>query len=194
MAVLGFGIWEVTQIAITILAIGYIFSGWFKKEKSAVERMTESKWFDWENVKFSAAVTAPAIIFHELGHKFAGLAFGYVATYQASYFGLALGVFLRIINSGFIFFIPGYVVVAAGTPLHLSIIAFAGPAVNLVIFGISWYMLTLPKYKKHYRFLTLTRLINIWLFVFNMLPIPPLDGYKVYWGLYHAIKGVTLLV
>ena len=193
MSILGFTLFEVFQIVITILAVGYIFSGWFKKPKTAKEQLMESKWFDWENVKYSAAVTAPAIIFHELGHKFTGLAFGYVATYQAHYFGLGLGLFLRLIGSGLIFFIPGYVVVSASTPIHLSIIAFAGPAVNLILFAVSSYLLKVPKYHKHHRFLALTRLINLWLFIFNMLPIPPLDGHKVYWGIYQALQGVTVL-
>ena len=35
--------------------------------------------------------------------------------------------------------------------------------------------------------LHLTKIINLWLFIFNMLPIPPLDGSKVFYHLFQTI-------
>jgi Zn-dependent protease len=185
-----FALWEITQILITIVAIGFIFSGFIKKpqtHKDYFEQMFGgnrwSKFLNWGNFKFSTAVVAPAIILHELGHKFAGIALGYPSYYEMSSFGLSLGVFLRLIGSRFLLFLPGYVVIPGATDIHLAAIAFAGPAVNLILLAVSWAMLESGKFRKYSRYLWISKQINLWLFIFNMLPIPPLDGSKVVIGL-----------
>jgi len=66
-------------------------------------------------------------------NKFVALGFGLSATFHASYFGLSLGVFLRLIHSPFIIFVPGFVSITGGTPLQYSIIAAAGPLMNLIL-------------------------------------------------------------
>jgi Zn-dependent protease len=179
---------EIIEIAITVFAIGFIFAGFIKKRthydiEELLEGYSWKKFFNWEDIKFSTAIVAPAIIFHELGHKFVGLALGYASYYKMSSFGLGLGVFLRIIGSRFLFFLPGYVVVPAADKIDMAIIAFAGPAVNLILLAISWAMLESGKFKKYSRALWISKQINLWLFIFNMIPIPPLDGSKVLAGL-----------
>lgn len=178
---------EIAQILITIVAIGFIFSGFIKKprvhdyfEDLLHSRGRWSRFFNWDDFKFSTAIVAPAIILHELAHKFAGFALGYASYYQMSGFGLSIGVFLRLIGSRFLFFLPGYVVVPAADKIHMGLIAFAGPAVNLALFGVSWAMLESGRFRKYARALYISKLINLWLFIFNMLPIPPLDGSKVF--------------
>jgi Zn-dependent protease len=184
-----FGVWELIQIAITVLAIGFIFAGFIKKPRTHydLEEMFGGnrfrKFFNWEDIKFSTYIVAPAIILHELGHKFAGLALGYSSYYEMSSFGLGLGVFLRLVGSRFLFFLPGYVVIVGATKLDMALIAFAGPLVNLILLGVSWAMLESGKFRKHARALWISKQINLWLFIFNMIPIPPLDGSKVLAGL-----------
>ncbi len=175
---------EIIGIIVTILAIGYIFSGMIKKPKTAWEQLKEHRLFDWENFKYSAMITAPAIIFHELAHKFVSLAYGIPSFYNVLWWGLGIGVILRVIGSGFIFFIPGYVQVSqAVAPGTMAVIAFAGPATNLALFVISWALIKYNVKPEWNRAFHISKVINLWLFVFNMLPIPPLDGSKVVAGL-----------
>ncbi len=175
---------EILSIVATILAIGYIFSGMIRKPKTWWQQLHENRFFDWENFKYSAIIAAPAIILHELGHKFAGFAFGIPSFYTVLWWGLLIGIVLRVLGSGFIFFIPGYVNIgAAVAPGPMALIAFAGPAVNLALFVISWAMLKMQIKPKWNRALAISMQINLWLFIFNMLPIPPLDGSKVAAGL-----------
>jgi Zn-dependent protease len=68
--------------------------------------------------------------------------------------------------------------------------AFAGPAVNLVLFLATFLLLKSRSFvknnKKYVPLLFITSRINIFLFIFNMLPIPMFDGWKVYSGLIGA--------
>ena len=178
---------EILGIIGTIVAIGYIFSGLIRKPKTWWQQLQENKYFDWDNFKYSTMIAAPAIIFHELAHKFAGFAYGVPSYYNVLWWGLGIGIFLRVIGSGFIFFIPGYVQVSqAVDPGSMAVIAFAGPAANLAMFFISWALIKYNIKPKWNRAFHISKVINLWLFIFNMLPIPPLDGSKVVAGLLGA--------
>jgi len=179
---------EIMDILIMTLAVGYIFMSIFKFSHDRFKIG-----FDWKAFKFACLVTAPAIILHELGHKFVALGFGLEATFHAAYTWLGIGIVLRALQTGFIFFVPAYVSVGCATkecvipPLQMSAIAAAGPFVNLAIFFICWILLKRKDLKKNVRIaIYITKQINLFLFVFNMLPIPMFDGFKVYQGLWQA--------
>ena len=181
---------EIFDILVMTAVVGYIFSGIFKKPTSYdYDPIKQFKYgFNIEDFKFAAMVTAPAIILHELGHKFVALGFGLQATFKAAYFFLGLGLILKFMNFGFIFFVPAYIsILGRATPLEFSLVAFAGPAINLVLWLGS---LAAVKYnlfpKKYNPFLLLTGKINMFLFIFNMIPIPGFDGSKVFSGLIQA--------
>lgn len=186
-----FTLLEIGEIAVTVIALGYIFSHLIKKQKPLFGLMFENRFFDWENFKYSTLVVAPAIILHELGHKFVALSMGFASTYHMSMWGLGLGVFLRLIGSSFIFFVPGYVAPAFSgawdsmTASQLGLVGFAGPLVNLILFIVFFLLLRFNIKPKYNRLFWISKQINLLLFVFNMLPIPPLDGYKVFYGLYN---------
>ncbi len=189
---------EIFAIAITALAISYIFTAFvpkkqfFKQIRPGVFKPSLSL-FDVEEFKMAAMIGIPAIILHELFHKFASLALGIPAFYNMSLFGLAIGIVLRAIGSGIIFFIPGYVQIVAAntTPWQTFIISFAGPFANLLLFTGAILTLKYAKLSSKWkRILYLTKRINIWLFILNMLPIPPLDGSKVIISLFNLIGGI----
>ncbi len=60
-------------------------------------------------------------------------------------------------------------------------VAFAGPLSNLVIVTVCGALFLIPAFQSGYLFLVvvMTAFTNALLFVFNLIPIPPLDGSKI---------------
>jgi len=171
---------EIFYIIILTLAVGYIISGYIRIPG------LYSGGLNWRSIKFAILVAAPAVVIHELGHKFAGIALGYASFFHIWWFGLVIGIALRAIGSPFLLLAPGYVSIPATNPVHLGLIAFAGPFINLVLFLAALIVLKNKRRmkKKEFLFWHLTKVINMWLFIFNMIPIPPLDGSKVFGALF----------
>ena len=146
-----------------------------------------------QDFKFAVLAAAPAIILHEFGHKFAAMAFGLQAVFKVAYMWLGIGLILRLSGTGLIFFVPAYVSITnpsgiPPSPLMLSLIAFAGPAVNLALW-IAFSIILKKRLitEKYLPLIYIAKQINMFLFIFNMLPIPGFDGYKVFSGLIQTI-------
>jgi Zn-dependent protease len=185
---------EIFDMILMTLVVGYVFMATFKppkKTEDALEKyMKKASRFDWHAFWFAAMITAPALLFHELGHKITALSFGLTAVFNAAYVWLAIAVVLRLIGSPFIFFVPAYVTISGNaTPVQHMLTAFAGPFVNLILFLIALIVLKNSKKlsNKALQFWSLTKSINIFLFVFNMIPIPGFDGFAVFSGLWKMI-------
>src|SRR3989344_1650583 len=187
---------EILDIIIMSLALGYIFKEYFKPYHKPHENekydplatfKKASKYKITNSIKYSILAVAPAIVLHELAHKFVGLAFGVPSTFYASYGFLILGIVLKLVGSPFLFFVPGFVSHPSTTPFISSLIAVSGPLTNLMLWGIA---IILIKNNKKFNFsektimvLGFMRKINIFLFFFNILPIPPFDGYQFFAGI-----------
>lgn len=173
---------ELVDMVVMTAAVGFIFKDFFR---------TRLYGFDWNAFKFSCMVTAPALILHELAHKFFALSYGLQATFHAAYLWLGIGVLLRIARFPFIFFVPAYVGIAGRsiTASQSAIVAAAGPLANLALFLASWAILKSARKlsRRTTLFLIVTKQLNLFLFIFNMLPIPAFDGFKVYSGLFQAL-------
>ncbi|MFH1455720.1 MAG: hypothetical protein ABIF40_02105 [archaeon] len=182
---------EIFYLVILTAALGYIFSGFIQKPRSPYE-IYKNKMFDWENIKFAAIVSAPAVILHEFGHKFVAMAFGLQATFHIWPTGLGLGIILRAINAPFLILAPAYVSIPAGvTALQGFLISFAGPFTNLILWISSALFIKYGKLARNVLLLfILSAQINKILFIFNMLPFPPLDGYKVFTNLFTLLSVV----
>ena len=77
------------------------------------------------------------------------------------------------------------------SPLSSALIAFAGPFANLLLFLIAKIVLARKHLSLKMRILVhVSKQINLFLFIFNMLPFPPFDGFKVYEGLFYFIKSI----
>ncbi len=184
---------EIINLIILTGVIGYIFTGFIKKPRDGFELHYKKAGFDWEDFKFSILIAAPAVVLHELAHKFVAMAFGLTATFKIFWGGLGLAFFLKLIHSPFLIIAPGYVQISSSS-LYTgtgAIIAFAGPAANLILLIIAHLILTRAKHLTRTQAVALymTKQINLLLFIFNMLPIPPLDGSKVFFGLYRTISS-----
>ncbi len=190
-----FTITELFDLAFMTVLLGVIFMNFFKgfSKPKAYDPLTHYNRgfnFDWNSFKFSVIVVAPAIVLHELAHKFVAIGYGLQATFHAAYFWLFLGLVLSLMNFKFIFFIPGYVAITgAAGPLQYSLTAGAGPFMNLLLWIVAF---TILKYKlmnkKYYPILYLTKQINMFLFIFNMIPLSIFDGAKFFSGLFQYIS------
>lgn len=184
---------EILDLILITVALGYVFSGFIKRPRTELDLLYRRSSLNLEDFKFAILIAAPAVILHELAHKFVAIAFGLSAKFYAWGFGLFLGAFLRFIGSPFILLAPGYVGIPPGaTDLQTILIAFAGPFTNLVLWLVCDAILKRKRHltRKQAITLYLTKQINIWLFIFNMLPIPPLDGSKVFYGLFRITASL----
>ena len=121
---------------------------------------------------------------HELiGHKLVAQRLGMHGEFRMWRFGLVIAFFSSL--AGFVFAAPGAVYVAPrydlwGKAEHVSkkkmgLVSIMGPVVNLALAGV---FLALNFYYPSDLF-GIALFVNVWLGIFNMLPIPPLDGSKV---------------
>jgi len=171
---------EIFYLVIMTLAIGYIFSGFIKKPTTQYQ-YKKSSFFNWQDIKYAMLIVAPAVVLHELAHKFTAMFFGLTATFQIWWGGLGLGVFLKLISSPFLIVAPGFVNISGANTLQMGITAFAGPAVNLILWLTAGLILSKARNLTRMQAITLymTKKINMLLFIFNMIPFGPLDGAKV---------------
>ena len=146
-------------------------------------------------------------IFHELGHKFVAMHYGYYSEYEL----WPTGLLIALVSSffGFIFAAPGAVVIYSNGMEKKTngLISIAGPIVNIVL-GLIFFLIlgSLGDFIYTetgaivYLICVLGTRINFFLAAFNLLPIPPLDGSKVMawsvpvWLITFAIAALLVLI
>ncbi len=180
---------EVFDAIVMTLGIGYIFMDMFRNRPvDVVDVYSFKRGFNWNAFWFACMAIAPAIVLHEAAHKFVAQSFGLTAIFHAHYMFLGLGIILKLLSFGFIFFVPGYVsILGSGTNLQFALIAFAGPFIHALFWLAATVILKNYKLKKNYfYFWTLTKRINGFLFILNMLPIPGIDVFGVFSHLFRV--------
>jgi len=126
-------------------------------------------------------------VIHEMGHKFVAKRLGCVATFRIWPTGIFVGLMsmlFKLVGGGIVFVAPGFVEimpysfgrwgfkVVRLTPKDFGLIALAGVGIN-VFFAVFFKMFpggifeTLSDY-------------NGLLALFNLIPVPPLDGSKIF--------------
>ena len=184
-----FSIYELFDLVIMILAVGYIFKDSFPMPVRHDYDPLLHRHNEWDTIKYSILLTAPAIALHEMGHKFVALSFGVPAVFHASYEGLAIGVILKLVSFPFIFFIPGFVSHTGVSAVQNIAIAFAGPGVNLLLWLGSAYLAKREKKEFTRGLYYLSSNINMFLFIFNMIPLPFTDGGHVFQSIMSLVLG-----
>jgi len=105
----------------------------------------------------------------------AGIGIGWAKPVPVNPYNLKYGFLARIPNAPLV---------------GMAIVALAGPISNLVLAAITVQGLTLTPLPQ--LFLATFLRVNVLLAIFNMIPIPPLDGYRVLLGLLPTRAGYGL--
>lgn len=118
-------------------------------------------------------------VFHEMGHKFVAQRYGCWAEFRAFPRGIIMALFFSII--GFVFAAPGAVMISGRINREQNAkISMAGPIVNLSIGFALVPVIILVTYTPVLFAAYTVASINFLLAGFNLLPIPPLDGSKIW--------------
>jgi Zn-dependent protease len=149
---------------------------------------------------YFAAVSTVAVVtgflMHEMAHKFVAQRYGAWAEFRIFPLGLLMAVVFSFM--GFVFAAPGAVYINGRlTRLQNGLVSVMGPGLNLSLGAAMMFVgVALPLTDLTLAIYLIGR-INIFLALFNLLPIPPLDGYKVAtWniGVYVVVMGASVVL
>jgi hypothetical protein len=176
---------EKRGLVITILFFGFMFS--FKEW--GTEKFDVALGF--YNLLISILLVALAFLVHEVAHRSVSTWLGYRSQYKAWITGLVIGLVIAFVSNGSLLFLaPGILVIThleihrlgkgyyALSHKHLGWIAMSGPIANMlfaVILKTLYSTLGIPILQK-------AMLINIWIALYDMLPIPPYNGSRTFFG------------
>jgi len=137
----------------------------------------------------SAASAGLGFILHELAHRAIARRHGCYAHYQVWWWGIVLALAVAILTQGqFIFAALGAVYISPMVTSVLfdadalkkvfGIISLAGPSMNLLLVA-AFYVLSYAG--GLFAVLAIIGIrINLWLAAFNLIPVPPFDGSKIF--------------
>jgi len=126
----------------------------------------------------SAVIVCLSFVAHEMSHKFVAQRFGAWAEYRMFPMGLMFALLMSFF--GVIFAAPGVVYINGQIDRQMNgKISAAGPATNIVL-GAAAIVLALVTSGLLGSLFWIMASINAFFAVFNMLPIMPFDGSKIY--------------
>ena len=138
-----------------------------------------------EILPFAAAIVVSSFVLHELAHKVVAQRRALWAEYRSSYLGLAVGLALSAL-SGIVLAAPGAVhIYGRASERDSGVISLVGPLVNLAL-GFLAYPFAFSATGESIRvgaagnLLEIVVFINAFLALFNMIPVSPLDGSKIW--------------
>jgi Zn-dependent protease len=176
---------EKRGLILTIIILGFIFSfrDW------GIEK------FDWvmglQNFFITLILVAVALAVHEIAHRAIALWLGYRSQYKAWLLGLVLGLVVAFVSNGTLVFI------AAGSLIitHLEIHRLGKAHYELSYKHLGWIAMSAPIANMLFAVLLKSlemgtglsifhkaMMINIWIALFDMVPIPPFNGSRTFFG------------
>lgn len=141
------------------------------------------------SLAYSSVGVGSAFVFHELAHRQVAKTYGLEARYRAWYLGLLVTLAVALISATaglpVLFAAPGAVVIYGYwghvSPLAELRVAESGPLTNIAVGIAAWVLLvTVSGTSVIADVLYYIMRINAWIAFFNLLPLPPLDGSKIF--------------
>ncbi len=182
---------EIKDLAISAVVLSFVFS------YSGISNLSSLP----KNFIIALFSVSFAFIFHELAHRYFARKFGCYARFEMWSYGLFLAAAFSILTGGrFFFAAPGAVVIYPRIDLwgnvkrisrkENAIISAAGPTMNMVLAIASFLLLLYPWGEVVKEILAFSINVNTWLAIFNLIPIPPLDGSKIF---FYSIKWWSII-
>ncbi len=166
---------ELRDIAIAVAVLTAAFTIMFgRRAWFSDDVLVNTLW--WVLVSFILVMLS--FMLHEFGHKFTAQKFGAWSEFRMYPTGLAICLVASFF--GFLFAAPGAVYIRGYITEEMNgKISIAGPAVNIVISVIALVLYLVIWNGLSAGIFFLLAYMNAFLALFNLLPIPPLDGSKV---------------
>ncbi len=127
----------------------------------------------------AALTVLTAFLGHELSHRVFAHRLGGFARFRLWTWGILLAIFSSLF--GLLFAAPGAVYIAGVYDRRGNgLVSLAGPAANMIMsaffFGLAFALSPVTIYAG---LLGIVGSLNAWFALFNLIPVPPLDGSKV---------------
>src|SRR3972149_471174 len=184
-----------SQSILMIRRIRHKLNEWAEIRDIAVSAIVLALLFAYEEENLQSLYDFPSyllivslgFILHELAHRFVARKYECRAEYKMWKEGILLAIVIALISNGnFLFAAPGAVVIYPRTDLwgnvreltkkRYGLISLAGPLTNIALAGLFFAANAAAPSEIFLNGIT----VNIWLALFNMIPMPPLDGAKVF--------------
>lgn len=173
---------ELRDIALSAVALAIAFAIAFNGGVQNIQTLAVNA------VIIAFVAVSLSFILHELAHRFLARRYGCYAEYKMWPHGLALALLLSL--AGFVFAAPGAVMIhpradlwgasQALTRKRMGLIALVGPLTNLALAGIFFAALLANPFQQAGDMFSLAIYVNVWLALFNMIPLFIFDGKKVF--------------
>ena len=172
-----FSLTEVRDIAVAYLGLVLAFtisaSGGFQSQ------LLSNPFQYGDALAVSFLAVGPGFVLHELSHKFAARRYGHWAEFRMWPLGLLFALATSLL--GIIFAAPGATYISGMniSPEQNGKISLAGPSTNIIV-ALAFSSLILSSNGFLHGLGLYGAYINVFLAMFNLLPIMPLDGAKVF--------------
>jgi Zn-dependent protease len=169
---------EIIHIVISVVALTFAFSLMIVGGISGLSGLNPPTLLFIIGVSFVAVSTG--FLLHEIAHKRVAQGYNCYAEYRMYPMGLMIGLFSAAF--GFLLALPGAVMIAGRITMKQNgLISLAGPSMNMLIAVVCMPMaFVFSSEPLLLALFGMVTYINALLAIFNLLPVPPLDGSKIF--------------